>query len=285
MKLNYFPLLIICLLAISCKKENIGANMLYSQSNPGAIEDSLKKNADKKEVTKAVRDTNKYYIYFTLDDGPQPPGTKNCKTILEENNIKATFFMVGLHNSGAENQKLVNSLHDDPLFLVSNHSETHAFKNKYKTFYNSPNLSVQDFITAEGKLNIKDKIARLPGRNTWAINNQLKGEPSAFKVAKKLDSLGYSVFGWDVEWDFTHGNIPVESPSQMVRMVEYAFKNGKTFQPKSVVILAHDRMFGKPQYADSLRKFITLMKKNDKYVFDTLDNYPVLTSSGQEKKQ
>ena len=225
-----------------------------------------------------VRDTSKYYIYFTLDDGPQLPGTKICKNVLEENQAKATFFMIGLHNSSEKDKQLVDSLHTNPLFIVANHSETHAFRNKFHTFYRNPNSALQDFITAESKLNIKYKIARLPGRNTWAINKKLKGESSGFAVAKKLDSMGYSVFGWDAEWRFTHGHTPVQSATQMIKDVEHQLEHGKTYHQKSIVILVHDRMFSTPQYADSLRKFISTMKNKDNYVFDTLDNYPSLAS-------
>ncbi|MDR1876388.1 MAG: polysaccharide deacetylase family protein [Flavobacteriaceae bacterium] len=222
-----------------------------------------------------VKDSSKYYIYFTLDDGPQLPGTQICKDILEENNIKATFFMVGTHNVGAKRKNLVDSINNNPLFIVSNHSDTHGFRNRYSTFYNNPKSSLQDFITAESKLAIKHKIARLPGRNTWAINNKLKGESSAFGVARKLDSLGYSVYGWDVEWKFIHGNVPVESATEMIKKVENTLKRGRTYRSNSIVILVHDRMFEKPQYADSLRKFITVLGSNDKYIFETLDNWNI----------
>ncbi len=288
MKSTYFLALSAAFLLLSCNKKDIetGATPL-SPEKDSVVKDSIEKKpiiSSNEEETKTMKDTSKYYIYLTLDDGPQLPGTQNCKNILDKNDAKATFFMIGLHNSGIENNKIVDSIHNDPLFIVSNHSETHAFRNKYKIFYNSPNLSIQDFLQAENKLSIKNKIVRLPGRNTWAINNQLKGESSGFKVARKLDSMGYSVYGWDLEWRFTHEDIPVESAHQMVKEVENVLKSGKTHQPKSIVILVHDRMFGKPQYADSLRKFITTLKKNDSYIFDTLDNYSSLTSLEREKK-
>jgi len=225
------------------------------------------------EQVKMEKDTGKCYIYLTLDDGPQPPGTNNCKSILEKNQIKATFFMVGEHYSGKERKELADSIEQNPLFLVANHSETHAFHNKYATFYKTPENSVLDFEKAEQKLNLKYKIARLPGRNTWALNNQLKGQASGFSVAKKLNDLDYSVYGWDVEWTFNKSNAPEKGAAQMVKEVKNALKTNQTHQHKSVVILAHDRMFGTPQYADSLSKFITMLKEDDQYVFETLENY------------
>jgi hypothetical protein len=42
------------------------------------------------------------------------------------------------------------------------------------------------------------------------------------------------------------------------------------------VILAHDRMFAKAQYADSLNKFIATLKQDPRNVFETLDHYPLV---------
>lgn len=230
-----------------------------------------------KSDKKAVKDSlNKYYIYLSLDDGPQLPGTYNCKHILEKYNVKATFFMIGVHNTGVVREKLVDSINNNPLFIVCNHSDTHA-NNKYSLFYKNAKNALQDFIKAESKLNLKHKIARLPGRNTWSVNHQIKGESSAFSVAKKLDSIGYSVYGWDLEWRFVHSNIPVESATEMIKKVKNTLKSGRTHSPNSIVILVHDRMFDKPQYADSLQKFISALKNDKQYIFETLDNYPVLS--------
>ena len=233
-----------------------------------------KKDSVSEGQVKMEKDTGKCYIYLTLDDGPQPPGTINCKNILEKNQVKATFFMIGEHYSlDKERRDLADSIEQNPLFLVGNHSETHAFHNRYATFYKHPEKSILDFEVAEQKLNLRYKIARLPGCNTWAFDNQLKGQSEGFSVAKKLSDLDYSVYGWDVEWPFKNGSTPVKSATQMVKEVENALKNNHTRQPKSVVILAHDRMFGKPQYADSLNKFITTLKGDHRYVFETLENY------------
>lgn len=230
-----------------------------------------------KQIHPIKTDSGKYHIFFTLDDGPQLPGTQICKNILRKNKVKATFFMVGTHVYGKERQNLIDSIQADSLFIIGNHSDTHAFRNKFKNFYQSPNVSVTDFITAENKLCIKNKIARLPGRNTWAINKKVKGESSAYTVAEKLDSIGYSVFGWDVEWRFKNGNIPIETTNEMIKKIQTQLKNNKTNMPGNIVILVHDRMFSKPQYTDSLTKFITILKENNQYTFETIDKYPLYT--------
>lgn len=288
MKFIYFSLMLGALF-ISCKEKHNSidqkeASLFHIFDNTKiTIQDSIKKDSMEKSLAHTSpaipRDTSKYYIYFTLDDGPQLPGTENCKKILTDSQTKATFFMIGLHDTGNKNSRIVDSLNNNPLFIVANHSDTHGFRNKFKFFYQNPDSALKDFMKAENKLNIKHKIARLPGRNTWAINHKFKGESSGFSVAKKLDSIGYSVYGWDMEWRFTHGkNTPVQSATQMVKDVKHQLTKGKTYHPKSIVILVHDRMFDKPQYADSLKKFITTLKNDNEFIFDTLDNYPTYSS-------
>jgi peptidoglycan/xylan/chitin deacetylase (PgdA/CDA1 family) len=43
-----------------------------------------------------------------------------------------------------------------------------------------------------------------------------------------------------------------------------------------IVILSHDRLFEKKQYADSLTRFINILKQDKRYVFETIDHYPTV---------
>jgi len=56
---------------------------------------------------------------------------------------------------------------------------------------------------------------------------------------------------------------------------QFAIVN-ENFVKNNLVILVHDRMFAKQQYADSLTKFITLLKEDKRYTFETIDHYPGL---------
>lgn len=258
------------------KKEDIIIPTVDSSKKAIAVTRENNNNIETIEEQPVIflQDSSKYHIFITLDDGPQN-GTRNCRNILKEYNVPATFFMIGVHNEGKERKSLVDSIHNDPLFVIGNHSNTHAYYNKYGSFYSDPKGSLNDFLLAEKNLNIKNKIARLPGRNTWSINHIIKGETSPTSTVKELDSVGYSVYGWDAEWHFTNGSNPVQSADEMVKIVENTLKKGKTHYPNSIVILVHDRMFHKPEHAASFRKFIATLKQNNNYIFDTLNNYPL----------
>lgn len=222
-------------------------------------------------------DSTKKYIYLTFDDGPQP-GTLSCYHLCLTEGIKASFFMVGLHETmKSDGKQIVNMIRSGyPRFLLANHSYTHA-NNKYLDFYHHPQKAAADFFQSQQALQVPYLIARLPGNRSWVREGELKASRLVRPVASLLDSAGYNVIGWDLEWDFDrHSARPVETPETMARAVDSAFHKSNTHSPNHLVILTHDRMFRHPADADSLAKFIRLLKQNPGYVFETVDHYPGL---------
>jgi peptidoglycan/xylan/chitin deacetylase (PgdA/CDA1 family) len=222
-------------------------------------------------------DSTKKYIYLSFDDGPQH-GTVTCYDLCKTEQIKASFFMVGLHTfRKTDGQKIVSMIRESyPQVLLANHSYTHA-NNKYKAFYSRPHAAAQDFLHAEDFLHIPFKIARLPGNRAWVREEDLRSSDLTAPVAHLLDSAGYNVIGWDVEWRFGRKNArPLQSAEAMAAEVDSAFARSQTHVRNHVVILTHDRMFRHPSDADSLAKFIHILKQNPQYVFETVDHYPGL---------
>lgn len=246
------------------------------------------KNADSSKIavgkevpgTPIKYDSSKRYIYLTWDDSPQPPGTVNCRSVFKSEGVKATFFSVGFNKVGPLKKRLIDSIRNDyPLFLLANHSFSHGFQDKYSKFY-SPTMTdsaLTDFLRNEKELNIPVKIIRLPGNNTWASNGDIQGQKADNPLVKKLDSLGYKIIGWDLEWgQQSKAKAPKESVDEMIQKINQRFDDGNTNQSNSIVILSHDRLFEKPRYADSLRRFISLLKADKRTVFETIDHYPTV---------
>lgn len=222
-------------------------------------------------------DPAKKYIYLTWDDGPQPPGTTNCQEIFRSEGVKATFFMVGMHQFSASRERIVDTVRNSyPEFLLANHSHSHGFRDHYREFYAHPDSAMQDIYQGEKELKVPVKIVRLPGMNSWVENGKIQGPHSSEEVCKRLGSAGYNVVGWDVEWRFGKRSTPIQGATQMAQEVDDKFASGTTYAANAVVILAHDRMFREPQYADSLRKFVQILKQNPNYVFETIDHYPLI---------
>lgn len=220
-------------------------------------------------------DSTKQYIYLTFDDGPQH-GTVTCFDLCKQQGIKATFFMVGLHAAQkTDGKKIVAMIKEGyPQFLLANHSYTHA-RDKYAYFYHHPAMAEQDFFQAQDSLHIPYRIIRLPGNSAWADSSGVKASGLVMPVTRRLDSAGYNVIGWDLEWGFHHSDArPVQSPEQLAREIDSAFAKHKTHRLNHLVVLTHDRMFQRPDDAQSLGRFISLLKKNPRYVFETIDHYP-----------
>jgi peptidoglycan/xylan/chitin deacetylase (PgdA/CDA1 family) len=240
--------------------------------------DSIKKVDTIKVITSTSinYDTTKKYIYLTFDDGPQN-GTLTCFELCKKLGVKATFFMVGQHASSPNLKQIVKNIKNSyPNILLANHSTTHA-NGRYHYFYNHEVMASEDFYKAQQTLEVPFKIIRLPGNTSWVTNIKLRANKETKPVCKILDSVGYNVIGWDVEWNFNHENAnPVESPAKLARIVAKTLENNEMNTKNHLVILTHDRMFRNPNYTDSLAKFIGLLKENKNYVFETVDHYPNL---------
>jgi len=247
-----------------------------NKDNKVVVKDTVKVAPKEVPGTPMKYDSSKRYIFLTWDDSPQPPGTIRCKNAFKTQGVKATFFAVAAHYQIEPSRKrILDSIKKEyPQFLLCNHSSTHAFKDNYNFFYTHVDSAVKDFTKAETIMGITVKIIRLPGRNTWAGKGEFRGPKTSEKVAKKLDSMGYNIIGWDIEWEMIRGNTPKQSPTELVTLINKKFDDGYTNQPNAMVILAHDRMFALPQHLDSLNKFISLLKQDPRNVFETIDHYP-----------
>ncbi|MEX6688471.1 polysaccharide deacetylase family protein [Danxiaibacter flavus] len=225
------------------------------------------------DMVEDLPDSNTRYIYLTFDDGPQT-GTMNCYRICKELGVKASFFMVGQH-ADRHLRYIVDTIRDSyPEMVLVNHSYSHAH-NHYKKFYAAPAAAQFDFYRAQDSLRIPYKILRLPGNSTWSVRERLTGPHNTLRTARLLDSAGYDLIGWDVEWNFKgKESAPVQSAEQMVKMID-AYADSKHLKTRNhIVILTHDRMFAPTAASDSLYKFIGELRKNRRYVFRTIDQYP-----------
>jgi len=68
------------------------------------------------------KETKKNEIWLTFDDGPDPVATPFILKILKQENIKATFFLVGIQIE--KNPKLFQNIIADG-HIVANHTYTH----------------------------------------------------------------------------------------------------------------------------------------------------------------
>jgi peptidoglycan/xylan/chitin deacetylase (PgdA/CDA1 family) len=226
--------------------------------------------------TPEPRDSNLKYVYLTFDDGPDA-GTLNCYDICKSKGIKATFFLIGEHAEYPRGKVILDTMKKDMRhFLFANHSYTHAGHNHYVNFYQHSAEALKDFLRSQDTLHISTPIARFPGNPSWVMSDKFRSTKLTKPLAKLMDSIGYNVMGWDVEWHFNKQSKPVQSAEQMAREVENTFATKNSFVKNHVVLLAHDRMFRDQNFKDSLAKMITILQSKKGYIFETADQYPLL---------
>lgn len=123
-------------------------------------------------------------VALTFDDGPDPRFTPQILDILKENNIKATFFLMGARAKAYPD--LVRRMVDEG-HIIGNHTYWH------------PNLVEKADINAlEREVNqTEDALEELIGYRT-----KLFRAPYGFlynELVEKLRDMNYTVVGWSVD--------------------------------------------------------------------------------------
>ena len=183
------------------------------------------------------KDPSKKVIYLTFDDGPVPEVTPLVLDLLDEHNIKATFFCVG------ENVQK----HPDTFAQVM--SRGHKVGNH--TFNHLKGFSVKD----EEYYDNIDKAAEL-------INSKLFRPPYGRITGKQMKKLRdrYTIIMWDV---ITHDYNKNLSPETIMRTIKRYSRNGS-------LVVFHDSIKAKENVLAVLPLAIEYWKSKG-YTFGVLD--------------
>lgn len=154
----------------------------------------------------SVQSENKKVIYLTFDDGPSGKITADVLDILKEENVPATFFLIGNQIKGQE--KLIQRMYDEGHSLGL-HSMTHEKGCLYcsNDSFLKEMLEVQDMINSI--INIKPDILRFP----FGCNN------NTYKISQSMVDLlhknNLSIYDWNV--DSGDGANPNSSPETIYK--------------------------------------------------------------------
>jgi peptidoglycan/xylan/chitin deacetylase (PgdA/CDA1 family) len=128
-------------------------------------------------------DTDKKEIAISFDDGPAENYTKEILTLLNSENIKATFFCIG--NRIAGNETILKQVQADG-HIIGNHSYSHHFWfDMYSTKKMQEDLKQMD-TEMERVTGLKPKLFRPP----YGVTNP--------NLAKAIKNCGYKPVGWSV---------------------------------------------------------------------------------------
>jgi peptidoglycan-N-acetylglucosamine deacetylase len=236
--------------------------------------------------TPASERKKKKKIYLTFDDGPNK-GTKNVLDILEQENVPATFFIVGEHVFASHAQaETWTSLQSAKNIELCNHSYSHALHNRYAKFYKNPCEVVKDVERTKEKLLPDDEIVRTPGRNSWRIDSMHFTDNKKSKASiDSLQKAGFIVVGWDLEWHFDPKKLIVKtSAAQLLAQVDSIFNCGRTRTPDNLVLLAHDQAYRTKEDSLQLREFVQKLKEKNEYELSLMNSYPGIAKIIQPAK-
>lgn len=272
-KKNYFIPIVIALVLlgfgalVTYKYNEISA---YVINDPKADTTTIGKQVDSLEQLKF-----KKTIYFTFDDGPCK-GSRIISNILNEEQIKATLFIIGLHVYVDEiNYSIYNTIKQNKRIELANHSYTHAFRNRFDYFYAHADSAVGDFKRCEDSLHFTTNIARSPGRNIWRLDSiRFSDNRKSNITADSLHSSGFTMMGWDLEWQYNRRQRIIQTDVQIQSQIENLFLEGHTRTPDHLVILSHDRTFSTPEDSATLHRLIINLKAKNEYNFEFVSRYP-----------
>lgn len=241
--------------------------------------DSVGKTTDPvalKAVTPKMDTSGPKFLYLTFDDGPNP-GTRVVLDILRQENVPATFFIIGLHAYGSPMQKkLLEEMRGYSSVQLANHSYTHGLRNRYEFYYNHPDTVLYDFKRNADSLHFNNRMARTPSSNIWRLptvyGDYFKRRKAA---ADLLAENGFMLVGWDWEWTYNSKMELKQTAEQLASEIDAIFRHPKgTKIPNHLVLLAHDHTFTDATDSTRLHHFVKLIKASGKYHLALLKDYP-----------
>lgn len=271
----FLSISVLALLLSSCNNHTNAVDKVKADSS------LLKKDTATAIAVTTVEDSAKKKIYLTFDDGPNP-GTANVLNILEQEQVPATFFLIGEHRYyGPEEQRDWDRLQADKKIVLCNHSYTHAWRNRFDRFYAHPDGVIADFTRCQDSLKFSNHISRTPGRNTWRLNTINHTDLRKSKVAvDSLAAAGFVVMGWDVEWQYYGRTQALRTDANyMLGLIDSLLKHNDTRTPNHLVLLAHDRVYADSADAAQLSYFIKELKKHPEYELRVATSYPGVDKS------
>lgn len=128
-------------------------------------------------------------VYLTFDDGPST-NTKKILDILDQYDVKATFFVVGKEEDWAK-EALVD-------IVERGHSlGMHSYSHKYNTIYDSVEDFAKDFVALRSYLEdvtgVTSNLYRFPGGSSNTIS-----DVDMHEFAEYLDSWDVRFYDWNV---------------------------------------------------------------------------------------
>lgn len=195
-------------------------------------------------------------IYLTFDDGPSTKVTPQILDILQQYNVKATFFIIG--KNAEEHPDIVKRIADEGHSIAS-HSYSHDYSTVYAntdSFKEELHKAKETLINIVGEEGYTD-IFRFPG-------GAFREERAEFKQVLIEENIPF------VNWNCLTGDAETRSPVP-ADLLAKAKKTASSAGSDSLVMLMHDAG-AKQATADALPGLIEYFQ-SEGYRFDSIKRY------------
>ncbi|MGL5676695.1 MAG: polysaccharide deacetylase family protein [Cellulosilyticaceae bacterium] len=161
-------------------------------------------------------------VYLTFDDGPTKGVTEAILDVLKEQDVKATFFVVGKEIIQREN--VLKRIYEEGHAIG-----LHTYSHNLKKIYASPETFIEEMQQTEEKINeVLDtqqvfRVIRFPGGSAGRLTEDMLA---------KLHDKAYRIYDWNVNLE--DGVNPGLSSTQLVENAKKCSRN-----TTRRIILAH----------------------------------------------
>ena len=184
--------------------------------------------------------------FLTFDDGPTDV-TPRILDILKQENIKATFFVLG--SNVKKKPELVKRMYDEGHF-IANHGYSHVYSN----IYSSPQAVLNEFNScneevkkAIGENEYNSHLFRFPGGLAGGTYAEIKKQAKDLLMQNNIVNVDWNALNGDGETN----NLSIDFEIQRL--------NETTENKNSIVVLMHDSPL-KSVTADALPQIITNLR-------------------------
>ena len=153
----------------------------------------------KDNILHIYRSTGEKRVFLTFDDGPTKTVTPLILDVLKQEDVKATFFVLG--NNVKNNPDLVKRAFEEGHY-IANHGYSHKYSEVYATpeaTLNEYNVTEQAIRDALGNQSYCSRVFRFPGGSNGGYYNEKKQASKALLKENGVVHLDWNSLSKDAE--------------------------------------------------------------------------------------
>lgn len=181
-------------------------------------------------------------VYLTFDDGPDDKITPQILDILKQEDVKATFFVLGL-NVEQYPDVLIRMFNEG--HAIGNHSYNHVYKELYKSPWDFVAQMIKTDEVIASYIGVRPLIIRAPGGVVGSFNAD---------YWEMVRAVGYAEYDWNTATQDATAQAPNAS-TQVNNVIQQLGDN----PPKSVILLMHSKD-GKDETVKALPELIHMFR-------------------------